>query len=149
MTIAIATVTDSISQIDIAGVQICDIDEIRTAVTDRDCPVLMPEPLNFMGNIVIVADAFGPASTRKRTITYTLNYTFLYCPVGQGRELERYGDMVEKAFAILDGLILEDDLTGSIAMNPVAVTEFGPVPDPAGNQFLGCRFQLQVQEFIN
>lgn len=155
MTIQLLNVVDKISQLEIAGVRVRDVDEIRAAVTERDCPILIPEPLNFLSNITIVRDSYGPAATAMKTITYQLGYTFLYAPVGAGRELERYWDMVKKAALILDAFIADDDMTSgtsfdeAVDITPVSVVEFGPVPDPAGNQFIGCRFQFQVIEFIN
>lgn len=155
MTIQITDLVDAISQLEIAGVRVLDMDEIKPEVLARECPVLMPEPLNFVSNIIITRDTSGAASWAKKTITYTLNYVFLYAPVGTGRELQKYGDMVKKAFAVLDAFISHDDLTvnttydEAVDISPVSVTEFGPVPDPSGGLYLGCRMQFVVTEFIN
>lgn len=151
MAIALSTVTDSISQLDVAGVKILDIDEINAEIQERDCPVLLPEVANFMGDVVVERDSSGDPSIALKRITYTLNYVFLYTRAGATRlaELEKYGDMCEKVGLILDAIIANDDITGAVDMWPVAVTEFGPVPDPAGNNFLGCRIQVQILEFIN
>ena len=153
--IQITNLVDKISQLEISGVRVRDMDQIPAAVNVRDCPMLIPEPLNFIQNIVVVRDAAGAASYAPKTITYTLNYTFLHSPVGDDRALANYADMVKKVFAILDAFILADAIASGtsfdevIDITPASVTEFGPVPDPAGNQFLGCRMQFLVTEFIN
>lgn len=149
MTLNIATIVSSIAALDISGVKIRDTDHIPPQVTDRDCPILFPEPAGFVTDFTVTRDTMGAPSVAKKTATYVLHYTFLFMPVGAGRELERYGDMVDTAFAILDAVILEEDLTGALEFDPQDALEFGPVPDPAGNLFLGCRFAFLVTEFIN
>ena len=69
--------------------------------------------------------------------------------------LEKYGDMVKKTFAIIDAVIAADNLTSNttydevVDITPAAIIEFGPVPDPDGNQYTGCRLQFVITEFVN
>jgi hypothetical protein len=149
MTLNIATIVSSFAALNISGVKICDTDHIPASVPPTACPILYPEPLGFVTDFTVVRDSWGAPSVAKKTATYTLHYTFCYMPVGAARELERYGDMVETAFAILDAVILNEDLAGALEFDPAGAMEFGPVPDPAGNLFLGCRFAFLVTEFIN
>lgn len=150
MALAITTIATNIAAIDIDGVLIKDIDEIPESATVRDCPVMFPEPMDFVGDFVVEWDSFGTPTQAKKTAHYTLNYTFCYMPVGSGRAgLDRYGDMVEKAFAILDAIIANDDLTGTIEFEPIEALEFGAVLDPAGSYYMGCRFLFRITEFIN
>lgn len=155
--IQITALTDLISQLEISGVRVRDMDQIPAAVNARDCPILIPEPLAFISNLIVTRDTSGLAAIADKTINYTLNYTFLFAPVGEDRTLglENYPKMVKKAFAILDVFILADAIASGTAydqvvdITPVGITEFGPVVDPSGNQFLGCKFQFLVTEFIN
>lgn len=155
MTLQIVKLVDKISQLEVSGVRIRDMDELQAPVNQRDCPILTPEPLNFVSNLVVTRDSTGIPSIAKKTVNYTLQYTFLYQPVGAGRELERYGDMVEKAYAIIDAIIEADNLTSGtdydevVDITPAAIVEFGPVPDPQGNQYIGCRLQFVITEFVN
>ena len=55
----------------------------------------------------------------------------------------------ETAFTVLDEIIDNENLTGALEMDPLDALEFGPLPDPAGNLFLGCRFALLITEFVN
>ena len=146
MTLNIATIVSNIAALDISGVKIKDMDEISAAFSDRDCPVLFPEPAGFVTDFNVVQDSFGPYA--KKTATYILHYTFLFMPVGAGRELERYGAMVETAFSVLDAIIANENLSGAVEMDATDALEFGPVPDPAGSLYLGCRFAFLITEFV-
>ena len=156
MTLQIVDLVDKISQIEVSGVRIRDMDELQAPVNQRDCPILIPEPLNFVSNLVVTRDSTGLPSQARKTVNYTLQYTFLYQPVGAGRMgLEKYGDMVKKTFAIIDAVIAADNLTSNttydevVDITPAAIIEFGPVPDPDGNQYTGCRLQFVITEFVN
>ena len=151
MTLAIMTVADSIAALEVAGVRILDLDQVPDALTERDCPVLFPEPLNYVTEFSVERNSTGADLTEARkTAYYTLNYTFAYMPVGSGRTgLSRYDDMIRKLFAIIDQVILNSTITGLVDIEPQEMVELGPVPDPAGNQFLGARLRFRCMEFIN
>ena len=87
MAYALITIMDSIASLSIEGVNIRDIDELSEGVTARECPVLYPEPTNFVSDFELVRDSTGPGSTALQHATYDLTYTFLYAPVGAGRGL--------------------------------------------------------------
>jgi hypothetical protein len=149
MALAIVTVCDSIAALSVTGLNILDVDQIPPDVT-RLYPVLFPEPLEFVTDFAMERDSFGGGSTAKMTVTYNLHYTFCFTPIGAGRTgLDLYDEMLTLAAAILDAVLAIDTFTGGVDMVPLAPVEFGPVPDPAGNQYLGCRFTFQVQEFVN
>jgi hypothetical protein len=149
MTLAIATIADSISQLTVTGVNIKDLDQIPPDAT-RLTPVLFPEPLGFVTDFTLTRESQGSNTfLAKYTVTYRLHYTFLHSPIGSARILDLYDDMVGKAFAILDKIIDNDAITGAVDIQPAEAIEFGPVPDPAGNMYHGCRFVLQVMEFVN
>lgn len=150
MTLHLSTVAKSIAGLSIAGVKIRPLDEIQGAFAERDCPVLFPEPLSFITGFVVTVDSTGTGGQARLTVAYNLNYTFLFTPVGSGRMgLDRFEEMVDKFSAILDAVLSNDTITGCVDIQPQEVTEFGPVPDPAGNQFLGARLSFKVTELIN
>ncbi len=147
MALQITTLMDSIAALDVVGVTI--LPEPPAEAT-RMTPVLFPEPLGFITDFTMVRDSFGGGSTAKMTVEYVLHYTFCYAPIGSGRTgLDIYVDMVDKVADILDEILAIDVITGSIDVVPDPLTEFGPVLDPAGNQYLGCRMALRCQEFVN
>ena len=150
MALAIATIVTNIAAISVTGVTIKDMDNIPEQVNARDCPILIPEPVDFVSNFEVERNSYGSAAQSKKTARYTLNYTFMYQPVGASRTgLDKYGDMVEKAFAIIDAIIANDDLGGTVEFMPQDTVSFGVVLDPAGGTFQGCRILIRVTEFIN
>ena len=150
MTLALITVADSIAGLTVTGASIKDVDQIPPEAGKLRTPVLFPEPMNFVTDFHMVRDSFGPGTTAKMTVTYTLHYTFCCCPIGQGQTgLDAYDDMTSKVVAIWDAVIAIGVLTGCVDLVPAGVSEFGPVPDPSGNMYLGCRLAFQVTEFVN
>lgn len=148
MSLAIATVVDSIEALEVTGLNIAGIDNIPP-----DCkmltPILIPEPLNFVTNFLTTRDTFGTSTTAEKTAEYDLNYTFLYAPLGSGRTgLEYYGEMLEMAGLIVDEILDNDTITGCVDISPQGTVDFGPVPDPSGNQYLGCRLVFHVVEYL-
>ena len=120
------------------------------SINERDCPILIPEPVNYVTDFSIARDSTGADSWALKTAIYTLNYTFCYMPVGSARsELSRYDDFIRKTYAIVDQVLLNSTITGLVDIEPVGLIEFGPVPDPAGNLFLGCRLQFKCIHFVN
>jgi hypothetical protein len=149
MALQITTIARNIAALDVAGLQIYGIDNIPADCTNL-VPALIPEPLGYLANFSVVWDSQGGHGVQMMTVEYDLRYTLLYCSIGAGRTgLDYYGAMVEMVSILLDELLVNDDLTGTIDFLPVEVTEAGPVPDPAGNMFLGCRLVLHVKEFVN
>ena len=144
MTLAIVTVCDSIAALDVEGVTIYDIDQIPPGVP-RQLPALFPEPVNFVTNFTTARNTFG--TTGFKTVEYDLNYTFLFAPIGAGRTgLDLYDDMLTKVALIVDEVLENDAITGAWDIQTQGTADFGPVPDPAGNQYLGCRLVFHVIE---
>ena len=150
MSLSAATIADSISKLSVSGVTIKDVDQIPNEVTQYDVPVMFPEPLNFITDFEVIRDSFGADSLAKKTAAYTLNYTFCHSLVGSGRLLsDVYDDMVAKAELILDAIIANSTITGAVDIEPLNISNFGVVLDPAGHSFHGCQIQVRVMEFIN
>jgi hypothetical protein len=151
MPLAILTIANSIADLEVAGVRIRDLDQIPDAVQERDCPILIPEVINFVTDLVITRDSTGADYlVALKTATYTLNYTFLYAPAGSDRAgLSRFDDFVRKAFAIIDEVILNSTVEGLIDITPQATLQWSVVLDPAGNAFMGCMMAFAITELIN
>lgn len=149
MALAIRTITQAISEIDVSGVRFMDIDEIPESVDPR-LPVFFPEPAGFVSDFSIEDNSFGTGLTAKMTASYTLTYTFAYAPIGSERGLfAQYPEMVDKAFLILDALIQSIPVEGSVNMEIINTLNFGPVSDPSGSPFHGCQVKIRVSEFVN
>jgi len=150
MTLAIATISNAITGLTVTGLTIKDIDEIPQAIMNRDCPVLVPDPDNYVSRFLVEPDSFGAGSGRKWTANYTLNYLLLYAAVGSGRTtvLEKYSGMVSSAFAFFDALLALTSLTGTVDFEPDMIGDFGIV-DFSGTAFHSCNVSLNVKEFVN
>jgi len=150
MGLAFTTITNSIAAIAVTGVTIKDIDEIPESVLPRMCPIMYPEPDGFISGFTYERNSTGPGSVALATVNYNMTYAFLYTPVGSGRGLfDVYDDMVSKVGAILDKIIVSDAITGVVDLTIAEAFQFGAVPDPTGNMFIGTRLVFQVIEFIN
>ena len=150
MALAFATITDSIAAISVSGVTIKDIDEIPESVAVRDCPIMYPEPDGFISGLTYTRDSTGPGSTALATVTYNMTYAYLHTKVGVGRGLfDIYGDMLTKVGLILDAIIISDGITGVVDLTIGGAIQFGAVPDPAGNMFIGTRLVFAITEFVN
>jgi hypothetical protein len=148
MTIALATVTNSIAALTVTGLTIKDIDEVPPDCT-LITPVMFPEPLNFITNFTSTRDTFGSSTAANKTVEYDMNYTFLYVPVSSGRTgLDVYDEMMAMTSLILDDILQNDDITGVTDISPQGVIDFGPVPDPAGNYYIGCRLVFHIIEYV-
>ena len=144
MELAIVTVCESIAALDVEGVTIKDIDHIPPDCT-RLTPILFPEPVNFVTNLVSERNTFG--ATGFKTVNYDLTYTFLFASIGAGRTgLDLYDDMLTKVALIVDEILENDAITGAWDIKTQGTVDFGPVPDPAGNNYLGCRLVFHVIE---
>jgi hypothetical protein len=54
--------------------------------------------------------------------------------------------MMTKVGLIVDEVLDNPTITGAWDIQPQGAVDFGPVPDPAGNDFLGCRLVFHVIE---
>ncbi len=150
MAIQIVTIANSIAAISVSGVTIKDIDEIPEEVTSRDCPILIPRPDGYVSGFTYDPVTQGGGATALADVNYNLRYSFLYAPLGDGRDLmDNYSGMVTKVGLIIDALIISDAITGVIDLQLTDVSDFGPVADPTGNMFHGCTLTVSVLEFIN
>jgi len=150
MSLAIATITNSITGLSITGLTIKDVDEIPQAVINRDCPLLVPDPANFVTGFEVVRDSLGAGSDCKYTAEYMLNYILLYAVVGAGRTtvLEKYSGMVSMAFAFYDAVLSSSSITGAVDFEPGAVNRFDIITW-GGTDFHTCSVGLNVKEFVN
>lgn len=147
MTLAITTVTNSIAALTVTGLTIKDVDEIPQGLVDRDCPVLIPNPDNFITGFKAEPDTLDKT---KWTVTYTLNYLLIYAQVGAGRTtvMEKFSGEITKAFAFIDAVAAALTLTGSVDWDPGVVDNFDIVTI-GENNFHSCHVSVDITEFIN
>ena len=146
--VKIAIVANSISGLSVSGVTIKDIGGIPEEVSNRICPVMFPDPDNFVTGVTVTPQSYGAGTVGKNDVRYTLNYIFLYQPIGSGRYIAKsIVGLVGKAVLILNAFIANDALVGSVDLEP-SLGDFGTMQDLTGNQFFGVRITVKVYEFF-
>lgn len=146
--VKIATVVSSISALSVQGVTIKDVDGIPEEVHSRICPIMFPDPDNFVTNIRIEPQSYGQGTVGKNDVLYTLNYVFLYTPVGSDRYVTKnIAKLVDKTVLILNAFVANDAVTGSVDIEPRVSGEFGRMADGVGNEFFGVKIAIDVKEF--
>ena len=142
----VKTVANSIAALTIVGITILDLDQMKPALTDRDCPLLGPSASD--------PSFLTDWQTRRLTTqgnqqnSYTLNYTLYQAPVGADRGLfAQYPAMVENARKVVEafGALARVDGCKSIVLQ--GMPAFGRIFDASGQQFHGATFALRVIEF--
>lgn len=149
VSLAVSTITASIASLSVSGMTIVDMSAIPPDVQGTRKQILFPEPENFITDFTITRDTFG-MSIAKMTARYTLNYTYCHVPLGTGRTgLDAYDEMVGMWVLLVNAVMNSDTLSGAVEFEIPYIAEFGAVPDPSGQMYLGFRFPITVTEFQN
>lgn len=147
MALALSLIPARIAAVSVAGLTIKDVSGIPEAWDGR-APILYPNPVEFVTDLSIEDNSFGLNPYARKTLSYTLNYTFLHSAVWTGRiNFPNYAAMVEMAADILY-TFARTEITGALSFE-VSAGNFGPVSDPSGNIGHGCNIQFAIMEFIN
>ena len=147
VTFSLPTVTDSISKLDISGVDILDIDQIPASYSVRP-QMLAPKPDDFITGLTITRDSFGTGGAEKMTATYTLAYRYYHTSVGNTLTLTEYANLIMAMKLILEAFLTNDAVSGLVDLSVESVSSVGPVNDPAGNMYHGFDITLRITEFV-
>ena len=148
MALAITTVTASIAALSVTGLSIRDVDNIPVEVLDRMCPILYPEPVDFIGNFEVTPMSFGTAGSGYFDVDYTLRYAFAFMLPGSVRgSLSRYKEFVQLWEDLWDKIIISDNISGCVSLIPAGNVSFGPILDPSSNPVIGSHVLFGVKEF--
>ncbi len=149
MALKIHTVATSISNVAVSGVRMRDLTEIPWNLAASNVPIFFPRPNNFITDISIERDSMGTPAQAAKTFFYTLNYVYIYKAVGATRGYSFFQDMVKQVADIWDAIVLNDDMSGPIDINPGSIANFEPIPSPEGEEYWGAHLDFDVKEFIN
>jgi hypothetical protein len=112
------------------------------------CPILIPQPNNFMTGTSMSFETFGSNGAAKMNLEYDLNYVFLFCEVGSGiNAFAPFSGLMTKLAAILVVIFSNDAISGLVDMKLNTIGDIGVIADPAGNEFWGLMFSLHCLEF--
>lgn len=146
-TLRIATVAKSISALDVEGLVICDLDEIKTNPEKR-LSVLVPDA-DFITDIIPEIRTFGGASAMW-DIHYTLKYRLLYKPLGSGRTMtfEQIVGLTQMIAKIWDAVLKIGVLSGCEDITIGGISDFGLVLAPNDDPWWGCILSFRIMEQI-
>ena len=148
ITVGFTTVADSISKISVSGITMKDIDQVPDSA-QMLCPIMFPQPDNFITNINVERVTVGSGGTAKMDMTYTLNYVFLQAEMGAGiSAFSMYSNIVSNLAAILVKIFASDNITGAVDLTLNSIGEIGTISDPSGNQYWGVLLSFNILEFV-
>lgn len=145
----LSSIADAISQISITGVTVKDKDQLSASWVVLP-NVLYPNDEAWITNFELDYQTVMRDADAAVNVGYTLNYRFLGTQVGDiGTFPAAYSDLIDKFVAITNALeAVPAPYSGRVQMQ-VADISIGPKIDPAGNQFFGIDFALQITELQN
>ena len=147
ITVSLATITESISNLDIQGVTVKDIDSIPDSAKLL-CPLLIPNPTRFITNISTSRESTGGGGSALMNMDYTLNYIYLHCQAPGGiSNFSNYAGLVDNLVHIIEAILENDDIAGAVDMTFGDIDRIDTIQDPAGNEFLGVMFSVRIKEF--
>jgi hypothetical protein len=145
----LANIADAISQISVSGVTVKDVNQLSASWAPLP-NVLYPNDENWITGFSIEYKAIIRGAAAPANFRYTLNYRFLGTQVGDMATMPTaYSNLVDKVIAIVNAIFSVDaPYNGSVDM-AIGDIDVGPKTDPAGNQYFGADFALNVEEIQN
>lgn len=144
----VAEVARAIAALDIQGVKTHDLKDMKAALTDRDCPLLGPDPSSENASFLTNWTSKRISLEGNQDNRYVLNYTLYQAPLGQDRGLfAQYPEMVENARKIVEALQALPRVEGCKSIALDGMPTFGKVFDASGQPFHGAHFALKIVEF--
>jgi len=147
ITSSLVTIADSISKLTITGITLRDIDQIPPNASLL-CPLLIPQPNDFVTDISTEFVSFGSNGTAKINMQYTLNYVYLHAEAGSGvGTYDVYSGLITNLAKIIVAILSNDAVTGAVDVSLQSISNIGVINDPAGNEYWGVLFSLRVLEY--
>lgn len=144
----VAEVASAIAALDIQGIGIHDLKDMKPALTARDCPLLGPDPSTESASFLTGWMSRRISMQGNQDNRYVLNYTLYQAPMGQDRGLfAQYPEMVENARRIVEALQALPRIEGCKSIALEGMPTFGRVFDASGQPFHGAHFAIRIVEF--
>ena len=142
-----AAVAAAIAALSVSGVKtIRDLDEVKTALAGRDCPLVYPAPDDFLTLENSRQLTLGPAALWE--YTYTLKYRFVQAPVGSERTLaQTLPSKIDNYLNFIHAISANATALGAKHVSPAGTPEWGVLEDAAGQQFQAADILLRVVSF--
>jgi len=153
MALNATAIAAGIAALSITGVTVKGITNIPDSITPRDCPLLMPNPTDWIaggigGEVASGATTFGAGALWEFERAY--NYLYIHAPAGEGRGLrDHFSDMATELDAIITALTGFNYVFADVDVVQIDNGGFATIVDPAGKQFYGCEITVTLKERIN
>lgn len=144
-----ASIVSAISQLTITGITIKDIDEVAASWVSLP-KVLYPNIDDFVTNFELNYPTFVQDGTGPVDIKYSLNYRYLSTQVGDMATVAVQSNLVlAEVISIVNKMLtVRAPYDGRVLMT-LGDLSIGARLDPAGNQYFGADFALNVEEIQN
>ncbi len=154
MTLGTAAIATLVAGLSVSGVTIKNITNIPKAVKRADCPILFPDPDEWMMGTESVdtpGEFVGQAGVYDAIRRF--KYIFLYDVATAGNTMaDNYSGMAGKVDLLYSAIAGISMTSGSVTVRKIAVSRFGELqlqlPDGSMNRnvFHGCFFEIDIQE---
>ena len=143
MSLDIVTLTDAIAALSVTITErsgtvktltIRAMDDIPMRVFGRDCPILYPDPVQFVTEFNPVKATLGEGINNSWDVGYRIHYTLLYSSFNAGRGMENFSGAVVMAFAVMQAVMTANPIAGAVLLRPDGIDETGILYDAAGAQ---------------
>ena len=152
MALAATTVSAAIASLSVTGMKsIRDVDAVPEEVDTRNCPIMFPDPNNWLAagsGAPIDETTFGTAGTRYWVVHRSYNYVWLYKECGDGRKLSSHYSAASTMLDALVTALVALDVSG-VDVESVTHGPLGVVTDAVGTQFWGSMISVACRERIN
>jgi len=146
----IATVTNSFAAVSVSGVTMLDVDESPQTWIAYRSPTFYPNLEMIVSDFEFGRMSQGGGGTSLMDVRYTLNYRFVYGPVGSERTA---GYLASNTLAdvalIINAMLASDNVTGLVDIEGIAIGAMGVLEDPSGALCYGCDMSFRILEFQN
>lgn len=142
-------VADAIGNLSVSGLTLKKLDTIPAQISNRDCPILIPNPDNYLTGISFSRESFGSQAQSRSSGNYTVNYILFYAQVGANRSLfEMEEGLIGMVDTLYSAIIDNTDLV-NIDLLPGQLGRIGPLKYFTGSEtYHACDIAFDVQYFV-
>jgi len=148
------TLATAISNLSVAGVTIKNVTAIPRMVKPSDCPVLFPDPTDWLGEMQTDPDLDFIGQAGQFDVVETMKYIYLHAASSAATTIGTYYSAMATNRGLLYNAI--GNMTTNAAMvKSIRVSQFGELQAPAisnsqiRNIFFGCYFEITFKELVN
>lgn len=138
MALVTSAIATEVAALSVTGLTIKDTTSIPQQVQPRDCPLLFPDPDQFVGASSVARRTFGGPAGAYWEEVLPLTWRYFHTETGAGRGIKDFFQaMLAKRDAIVTALMEGAYTTSGADIRGIGITQFGQVTDPSDAKFFG------------